>query len=413
MSSNLIIPNEFNFNLEPTDISKSGNFVSFAPIAGTSFNAGGTFSIKVASNNSFIDFENSYLKYNLSITDTSASTSSYLGGASILYSVTERCSGLQISSEANYNNRLGVSYSKLSSSTQNKLAVLEGYKNTGAFSYTSLNNSANGRTVYHKLQTPVANSGKFFPLCFVNDYTIDVILANLADVQILAAASGYTVSNVSFVAHLIQPTDIYLSKVQAAMNAGRSMKIPLNIIRSSRTTLSTATSQQINLSIPVAESVTGILITQRGTSKVNSATQDSFNNYTNNALTSYHVEVGSNRFPLNFEIGCQNNVSYSAVQPENVMFASMFNSAYGTFNWTSDVISGSTATNTEEAIVCPLACYSGFNKGLASSDGRVSVVLSYGTAPAGTEVVDTYVALDALFTIDASGPQIRYVGLSQ
>ena len=408
-NTDLIIPREFDYSTISDDVAKESNYVSFSPVSGTSWGPSQNIDFRISSNDQFINFQNSFLRYTLSITDTSTASHSTLGGISVLQTITEKVGGLMISNENDYNNRMAITYSKLPAHHKNKLKTLEGYSSNALFSYTGLS-SSNGRTVYHQLSTPLWESNQLFPLAFVNNLELSITTAPLNSVRILAAASTYVITNCELVLHMVRPTDGYLSAVQASLNGGRQMSIPLNIKRSYRSSLAATTQQVINLSLPVCDSITGVLITQRENSVMDSATNDEFANYTNNALKEYYFESSGKRYPQNFPVRSCNTVSNGPIEVQNIAFGSLFD-VNNSFTMNADIVSGSTATNVEQCILYNFVSNSHFGNGIKSNDGRLGVNLSYYTAPDGTENIVIYIAMDAILSITKDAPYLRFTAL--
>jgi len=411
----LIIPNELVYASPQKNIDIESNYQEFSPISGTSFNANDNIRFNISSNTHFLDMQKSYLKYDLYVNSTSASVNSYLGGTAPLYRISEQLGGLQISDVPNYNIMCALQNSVASSTKKNFLQSVEGYSLVQAFGTADSVSSSFGRKVCHSLRTPLAGVKQHLPLPFAS-LQIDITLDTLNQVIKNASGSAYTLKNVRFCAFLVKPSPEYLQQIQSAFSNGGSMKLPIEQIRSFTSKLTATTDQSLLFNIGVADSVRSFVSCQRVAASVNSATTDSFATFTLNALQNYYFNVSGKRVPQNFPVNCNNlvgNTQYSIGSEQAMLLCCSIDNDFSQLNWNQsvDTTNSQAVSNSQQFIYYPFASSRAFASGVGTRDGVVEIQLSYSSAPATTDVVNSFISMDAILEITNSSIHIRYTNL--
>lgn len=415
MSSSLIIPNELVYASPNKSLEVEGNYQEFSPISGTTFNANDNIRFNIASSTHFLDTQRSYLKYDLYITSTSGSVNSYLGGCSPLYRISESLGGLMVSDIPNYNVMVALQNSVAPTTKQNFLKAVEGYSLVQAFGTNDSVSSSYGRKVCTSLRTPIANIKNHLPLPFAS-YQIDITLDTLNNVIKNASGSAYTLKNVRYCAFLVKPSVEYLQQVQSAFASGSSMKLPFEQIRSFSSKLSTNAQQALIFNVGVADSVRSFVSTQRLSTSINSASSDSFNNFTLNNQNYYFFNVSGRRLPSNFYAQCGNVVgdtAYSIASENAMLLCASVDNDFSQLNWNQsvDTTNSQSVSNTQQFIFYPFASSRSFGSGIKTSDGIVEYNMSFSTSPAGTETANTFISLDGIIEISSSSVSCRYTNL--
>jgi len=81
------------------------------------------------------------------------------------------------------------------------------------------------------------------------------------------------------------------------------------------------------------------------------------------------------------------------------------------FPQSTDSTSSNGVSNTGQFIYYPFSTSRAFGSGISTKDGVIDCQLSYETAPAGTEVVNTFISMDAIIEVSNSAVYIRYTNL--
>ena len=411
--TDLYIPNQLIYRTPDRNVAiESSNYTSFIPVAGSSFTPGQNFSIKIASPNEFLDFQKSYLKYNLTITCTGGSStvgSSYLGGVQAIKRIVTNIGGVQIEDIQDYNVLCSLAYAKYTTERQNFLRRVEGYGVITSFIAGS-DGATNGRVVTHSLQIAISKVQNYIGLPFIRGgLRLDFTLASLTSFQSSQGFyldSNVVVSNVSFRGMMVKPTQAYLQQVQATMASGKSMKIPLIIVKSYNSQPVAVSSQDITYNIGIHQSLKGVIMCQRLVANVGASTTDDFKNYTLNNLKSYYIKTSGKRFPSNFEVSCSNvNTVTEGLSCEKEMIAccsidndfSGYNSNVDLVATTGAITSGT--HNIDEFISYNFSPDNSFGSGIPTSDGIIQLALTYSSAPATSTVINTFIGVDALLEI--------------
>ena len=408
-----LIPNELIYASPQKNIEMEGNYQEFSPLSGTSFTANDAFRINVASSTHFLDFQRSYLKYDLCITSTSASVCSNLGGVAPIQRISESLGGLQISDIPSYATMVALQNSVASSTKQNFLKATESYGVPTAFGTQDGVSSTWGRKVIHSLRTPLAGVRQLIPIPYCS-YTLDITLDTLNSVIKNASGSAYTIKNVRFVAYLVKPSGEYLQQIQSAFSQGGSVKLPIEQIRSFTSRLSNVAQQSLLYNVGVCDSIRSFVACQRLSTSINSATTDAYNLFTLNALEWYFLNVSGKRFPQNFNCVVNNvktNANYSISQEQAMLLCASVDNDFSQLNFSQSTDTSSDVSNTQQMLFYPLASSRSWASGVSSKDGVVECQLSYSSTPAGTETVNCFISMDAIVEITNSSVHIRYTNL--
>jgi hypothetical protein len=407
----LIIPNELIYSSPKKNITSSGNYQSFAPVSGTSFTANENIRIVVSSSTHFLDYQKSYISYDMILTDSAASTGSVLAGVAPLYRVSEQLGGLQVSDIPSYNTMCGIFNACASSTKQNALKSLEGYGDLNAYSSTG-SLGTYGRKCLHSLKTPLAGIQQLLPLPYAS-YQLDVQLDTVNNTVAKSTATNYTIRNVRFNAFLVKPDGEYLSQVQNAFSQGQTMKIPFEQIRSFNLRPNTSLQQNLIMNVGVVDSIRSFLMTSRLTGSVNTNTTDAFALYTNGGLDNYFFNINGTRFPQNYAVSCKNsNDSTASISAEQLIMAmSSVDNDFSQLNSYNYVSGANAGTNINEFVYYYFATNRSFGSGIETRDGVIDIQLNYSSAPVATTVINCFVSHDSILEISQNTVSVRNTNL--
>lgn len=303
-------------------------FVDISPVSGTSFGPNETIEFNINSSSAMLDVSRSYLKITTKLsggtvlTDTSntASMSAYGSLATTIKSVRTTLGGVEIERVDNYNNLIAYLYNRSPESHKNALKRLEAYRDTDVLA-GSVAKGTNGRRACHALKTALLDSTKSIPLPWVRGgLNIELTLSTLN--EFLAAntvnATAFALTDVRYCACFITPTADYFNEVNQMLSGGKVMTIPVEVTKSYRKVPSALTSQITQINTGFISSLNEIIATFRTTSNLSSASADSFTHISAGSK-SYSFKIGSERFPKNFEVNCQNAIATATPSPESYM----------------------------------------------------------------------------------------------
>ena len=408
MPVSLNVPLRMTYSDPDSLIDGSLNYVNFGPVAGSSWVANESFDINISSPDRVLDVSKSYLKYKVQLTGTTSTTASavtsVLGGASVLQRVVTSVGGLQVEDIQNYGCYLSLLYKRSTAETQNMLKVLEGYGDQNAFA-GSANANTNGRVVCHALRTALTESDKHIPLFAIRSgITFSFTTSTLNDfiATTNSGATGYKISDVSFVAALVKPEPSYIDNFMSGISGGRSAQIPMQLVRNVRFKPSTLTQQETNLHIGQLKSLRQIMGVCRESTSINSSSTDSYALDALNALNSYYYMVGSDRYPQNKEIFTNNAIASGSVDPESVM--QMLVSLDNTYAWLNPQSGSNSFADDKDNVFAPytFASNRSIGAGVMTSDGFIQLIHKYNSAPAGTETVDLFIVYDAILKLGST-----------
>jgi hypothetical protein len=397
MPQGLELPNAMLYSAPSKMLDGELNYVSFKPMDRSSFVDSEEFKIRVNSTTDILIPQRSFLKYTLRFTGTATtSATSYLstlGGASVFKSITTTISGTEVERIDNYNQYCSSIYKRLDTTHKARLAVQELY---GAS--TGINDGANlgkGRTVCHALRIGILESDNYIPLPYCRaGVELSFQLETIARVAKASAPTGYVLENIEFIAAMLTPAAEYLSDFGATLERGGVATIPIQLLKNYKLSPSAITHQEHNLQIGFLGSLNNVLSTTRANATF-AQTTDTFANDKANAMSSYYWKSGSQRYPKNFEVKCNNVDTVAPIDPTNQMIAlCSLDNTYGAFN--------STGTgDTDAYLFYSWQSNSSFGAGLPVSDGAVQFSHTYSTAPATTDVIDFFFCYDAILKISA------------
>lgn len=390
-----ITPYKFNYNKNERQFVKSaGNVFSYSPISGSSYGAGDYITIKISSQNAFMDPQKSWLSYDLTVTDSGTGVSS-LGGTSVLKDVQTVISGKVVESIYNYNVLNAIHNQHVPTDRKSTLTVLEGFNSalTASTGFTT----TKPRTIHHSLQNCLGKvTDTLIPLPYlIGGVELNIITASINELAMNASLTAYTISNVRFNAYLVSPDPAISQSFQASLDAGNTAYIALPIVKSYTTKPVASTESAHILNVGINDSIRSVLQVERLAGSVNVVGTDDFALFTNNAKTSFNVSINNSKYPANSNIGC-GNVGATKVDPGNLMYALISqDNDFSGFSFLGDTL----GTNTEQFLTYTFAGSPELGSGVASLDGQVIVNTTYSSAPVGTEVVNSFVLIDALLGI--------------
>lgn len=396
------IPDELQYTLPAQKIGGETNYVSFRPAEAGPFLSDQSFSITVASASHFLQPDKTFLKYRVSVvggTATAGTTS--LGSMSLicpLKDVSFSLGGVRIESIRNYNQFVSIERKRTTAERTNLLKELEAINDATCIT-GSADKRSKGRYCVHALENALGDMNDALPLPFIRGgVRLEIQLESFNNVMAgnANAHTNYQIDDVQLICGMIKPNDSYMKEFQGSLEAGRFASIPVVTTKSYQTTLSAATVQTVDINTGFVKSLRSLTATQRAAAKLNAAAEDAFANDTADKLKKWSLQVGTTKYPQNFEIGFSNDVSAATPDPTQLALAVASFSSHGTgFDnkqpW---------ADNKD----CVL--YYGWSRdyanGVSVSDGKVSLTLDYNSAPTTGNVLDVFAQVDSLIQIGAS-----------
>jgi hypothetical protein len=379
------------------------NWVQTPPLDRSSFTQDQSFKIRIGSLTDFLLPQRSYLKFDLKFTNSTGgsvatSATSYLtslGGASVFRSITTTCAGREVERIDNYNAFVSTIYKRLPTTAKNFLLQAELYGHTGA---SSLNHNAdtvaNGRTIYHPLRTALFENDKMICLPFLRGgVELDIQLESIVRVASDATPIGYSISNIQFVGCYLRPNASYLQQFNSKLSSGQKAQVPLQVVRNIRISPSATTQQETPINLGFFKSLKQVMSINRSASTLSTQGTDSFAVDTLDKLKSYYWRVGSERYPKNFAIECNNLVSTGAVKIEQQMMAlCSLDNTYAHYNSTG-------FSDTDSYQFYNWASNSSFGSGIPVEDGVINFAHEYSSAPTATDVYDMWFFVDGVLSI--------------
>ena len=408
MPVSLSIPQNLTYSNPEQLVDGELNYIQYMPVAGSSWVANETFDINISSPDKVLDVSKSYLKFKLQLTGqtgtSGSAVTSILGGAAALQRVVTSVGGLQVEDIQQYPSYLSILYKRATAEQQNMLKVLEGFNDQSAFA-GSADANTNGRVVCHALRTALCESDKMVPLFAIRSgITLSITTSTLNDLIATTntGATGFKISEVYFVGALVKPEPSYIDNFMAGISGGRAAQIPMQLVRNVRFKPSTLTQQETNLHIGQLKSLRQIMGVCRESTSINSSSTDSYALDALNGLNSYYYMIGSNRYPQNKEIYTNNAVASGAVDPESVMQTLV--SLDNNYSWMNPFNGSNVYADGKDNIFAPytFASNRSIGAGAMTSDGFITLVHKYNSAPAGTETADLFIVFDAVLRLGAT-----------
>ncbi len=392
------IPDELTYTLPPIALSGEQTFVSFKPQEASPFTENQSFSIQVASTTHFLAADGALLKYKMKLTGGSATAGNVLSTIGLVAPIKEisyDIGGAQVEAVREYNNWNAVMKKRTTGERRQLLGETECFAtNADALSSTA-NQLTNGRYCVHALENSLGTSNQALPLPFIRSgVRVRFQLGSFADVvkATIGSHTGYEISEVELICKMIKPPETYLKQVQASLEAGRRMSVPITLTKHFQTSLSAVTQQNIDVFCGYVKSLKSVTATVRPSANINSTSADAFV-HTLDKLKHYTVQVGSNKYPQNFNIQTTNDTSLGAIDPTTLALAISPVSSHATgFShnaaWTA---------NTDNFIYYPFSRdYAG---GVSIPDGKIGIDLTFHSAPTTGNIMDVYLEVDALLSI--------------
>lgn len=348
------------------DVSGELNFLEFSPISGSSFSAGNSFEINVASPDGFVDPSKTWLQYTLTATagttHASGALDSNLGAVAVIKRVDSIVSGVEIESIDNYNHYYSMISKRQPRTYRDQLQPeLEGQ---GKGFYTGDSTTAS-IVCNHALRIGLfEGQQKHIPVCFMRSgvnfrFTLD------SSVYVTGSTvSTWTVSDVRLVCGMLKPNPAYLQDFQRKLESGGSAIIPMQLVRNLNFVCTTSTSQEAQLTCGYLKSLRSLMGAFRSASTA-------FNTDTRNNLSEFYFQNSTTRYPLN------KTIKTSGRNAENLMIAlSSVDNTYAHMGVPSSIVN-----NTDHLIYYSFASNAEFGSGISVVDGAIRFSQVYSSAP--------------------------------
>lgn len=401
-----LTPFKFNYQKNEREfVQKAGNYISYNPVSGNSFRDGQNASIKISSNNAFLDPQKSYLSFDVITSGTNGNFSN-AGGVSLIKDLSTTVSGRLIESLYNYNTLCAINNLHAPVTKKQALNVLEGANIANSTGASSAFATSGSRTVYHSPQHCLNNVvDSAIPLPFIpGGIQLDINFASLAEIACGSGLTGVTIANLAYNAYLTTPPPAITQGFDNSLKQGSTAYLKMPIVKSFTSKPVASTTNQHVANVGINDSVKSVLQVERLAANVASSTTDDFANFTNNNKASFFITNSNQKFPQNRSIACGNNQGSYKCSPENIMQAlTATDNDYDAFSSLTDVQSTAGAPiENAEFLYYQFSPSNEFGSGVSSLDGQVILNTEYSTPPVGTEQVNTYVMIDGYLKIDPS-----------
>lgn len=411
MSVGYEIPEMLSYSAITPTMDQRVNWASFTPISGSTFAHSDTIKFRVNSNNSFLRPSKSFLRYKLNINMATTVTGNYTTSAAGLVAgtidrVEEIVGGVRITDLDKYGAFISKLYQKAPKEYQNNLEVFECHNTTGSAILSTLGYSADatsltGKVVCHALRTPIFECSQDLPLPFIRGgIEVNLYTGPVANLMTSAPSatdpSTYSISDVSLICAMVETPPSYLKQFQASLAGGGKAKIPLNITRHLTSQLIASTENHLQLSVGFLKSLNSMIGIFTETANLYST--DEYELQSRVGLTSYYLTNGSDRIPLDHEIGC----SITTLDPTSAMYElCSIDNNFGGMNITPVK---SLLTDTNFNIHMNFTPhFSAFGAGMTVKDGSVVLHLKADSAFASTDRLDSYWNYSAELSIGIDG----------
>lgn len=417
------LPQSMLYNAPETMLDGAINWTSFKPLDRSTFEQDSTFKIRVGSLTDFLIPQRSYLRFDLKLNNgtvgtpvaASSNTTSYitsLGGASVIRRLTTTVGGRQLETIDSYNEYCSHLYKRLPATQQEFLKVAELYKDDRASLNQLASQASSGRTIFHALRCSLLENDQYIPLPFCRGgVEFEIQLETLNRVCASSVPGGYTIENVEFIGCMIRPNVSYMSQFNSKLSSGGKASMPLQIIRNLRISPSATTEQTSVINLGFFKSLKQVSGVQRSAATLSTKATDSFAN-DNLTAKSYYWQIGSERYPKNFEIQCNSDPAYGAVRIENQMQAiCSLDNTYGHFSASQPISSAGAVSGKDDYVFYNWASNPSFGSGVPVEDGVVNFVHSYNTAPADTDSYDFFFQVEGKLSIGYDSVDVDFKDL--
>ena len=405
------LPNTMSYAKPGQELNGVLNYHEFSPLGATSYTPGDTIEIDLNSTNEWIDPKKCYLKFKLVFSggaDTTTSKLLSVGYAGIIDSIETLVNGVQVEYFDQYSKYLSWLYRRLPSEAQETLKKIENFNTAPTNTYALHTGYTVGDVVCHSLRTALWEQSKEIPLMFCpGGIKLRIKLKDSVDkiLSVKNSTTTFTVSNIRMVCGMKKHSDQINSQMAENLMNGGVINIPLEKVKYIRNNpdQNGNTNAVEHLNVGFVKSVNSVYQLTKanvdGVTAVTTGNGDSSNQWSLNNLSSYHVEIGSQQFPRNFNIGCGLDTSGSAFYNTNPeIYIQQLVSLDNTYSFMNQ--DGN--SNGNQALFYNFAPSQSFGVGLPASDGIISLVKNYSAAPTASYVQENFVFYNALLKITNS-----------
>ena len=342
------------------------NYVSFKTQK-KDYAPGETIDIKLSSNTDFLVPSRSYMKFNLLASTTG--TLSVGGGSSCINSIVDSLSGSVLPIARNFHIKENI---QLQTGTLERKAV-------DTFCQSSTFGSGTGLAVTSATNLSICipfkasfDTDKVIPLALLNGWQQTYTL-NSAD-KVLSAGT-YTVRDFEIVACMLTPDENYMRELAQAMNAGQTLKIPIELYNNVTVPTTTALTQSILVNCGFYSSMNNVAFVHKESALANST-----------KVSDFFLLLDSQRFPKNKNI------------------AGTVESFYQTLCGYSTELSSLSVPHTSQGFSYYSFKTNGdFSSGIPTANGFVSIEVSFNDAPSAGSVLETFITYDGILEVSRNG----------